>query len=280
MKKLFSLMRRFTHLLGIPEIRRGRLKKFKAACVETIPSRPEPDSLCIVVPCYSHASFLEPMFSSILAQSNAPDEVVFVVDASPDESYHILNTLIQKHQAAFAGKFILLNNQTNIGQAASINKAVEAAVSSLIMILNDDDYLMHDVVSIIKGIFSHNKNIFMIGGHCVLLKSESQLVAASKISGFDGNFNQLPLLLSSPEATKNYCNYNDINITHSGSTFFKGAWRYCGGYYSDKKRRVVPFSDRDFQLRLNSIFPLGIVPKDYPLSFWRDYTSVDSGIDS
>jgi hypothetical protein len=68
-------------------------------------------------------------------------------------------------------------------------------------------------------------------------------------------------------------------MTHSGSCFFKVAWEAVGGYQAVKAKRVVPFSDRDFQLRINAVWPVAVA-YETPLTLWREGSSVDAGINS
>jgi hypothetical protein len=59
----------------------------------------------------------------------------------------------------------------------------------------------------------------------------------------------------------------------------KTAWEAVGGYRVAKEQRVVPFSDRDFQLRINAIWPVAVA-YETPFSFWRRDASVDGGLNS
>jgi hypothetical protein len=68
-------------------------------------------------------------------------------------------------------------------------------------------------------------------------------------------------------------------MTHSGSCFFKVAWTAVGGYQVDKTQRVVPFSDRDFQMRVNAVWPVAVA-YETPLALWREGSSVDAGLNS
>jgi hypothetical protein len=68
-------------------------------------------------------------------------------------------------------------------------------------------------------------------------------------------------------------------MTHSGSCFLKSAWAVVGGYRPDKSERIVPYSDRDFQLRVNAVWPVAVA-YETPFSFWRNDSSLDSGRDS
>ena len=89
----------------------------------------------------------------------------------------------------------------------------------------------------------------------------------------------LELDIRQPADSFAYERYNDLNMTHSASCFRRDAWKAVGGYYSDARRRIVPFSDRDFQLRVNALFPVGVSPT-VAFSFWRTYSSVDAGRNS
>jgi hypothetical protein len=67
-------------------------------------------------------------------------------------------------------------------------------------------------------------------------------------------------------------------MTHSGMTVLRAAWAVVGGYRSDPRARVVPYSDRDFQLRVASLYPIAVI--DEPLVWWRSDSSVDAGVNS
>ena len=45
---------------------------------------------------------------------------------------------------------------------------------------------------------------------------------------------------------------------------------------TDKRKRVTPFSDRDFQLRVGALWPVAVATGT-PLAFWRNDSSVDAG---
>jgi hypothetical protein len=68
-------------------------------------------------------------------------------------------------------------------------------------------------------------------------------------------------------------------MTHTGSCFLNAAWEVVGGYAVDKRKRVVPFSDRDFQLRVASLWPVA-VSNATPFSLWRRDSSVDVELNS
>jgi hypothetical protein len=91
--------------------------------------------------------------------------------------------------------------------------------------------------------------------------------------------NGLSLTKHRPSDVVDYRSANDLNMTHSGCTFLKTAWERVGGYLTDKAARVVPFSDRDFQIRMNALYTVA-VSYEVPFAFWRTDSSVDRGLNS
>jgi len=264
-----------------PEVSQRKIKAFiKSNCDLVKPNfastnRP---SLAIVIPCYGHAPFLQEMFESIQRQTIPPNEVIFVVDRSPDNTLQILKGLVQENQSNSSSRFTILENESNLGQAASLNKGVEYSSSDLIMILNDDDYLMHDSIEVTHKILKKYPQAVLLGGHSLHFGGNS-LGSTPKLIQSICPVENIEIDLRLPNQVERYRKYNDINMTHSGSSFYKFAWKTIGGYYPDKSKRLVHFSDRDFQLRMNALFPVAL-SNITPLSCWRNDSSVDQGVNS
>jgi glycosyltransferase involved in cell wall biosynthesis len=269
-------------ILGMPEISGRKLRSFMnergtlsgSACIPG-----ERSSLALVVPCYGHAAYLGKMFESIVSQTRLPEQVIFVDDCSPDETWETLDKLISEKTIAQGPDFRLLRNSQNLGQAASLNLAVRAAETDLIMVLNDDDYLLHDAVEVMLHLFQRHGEVVLAGGHSLHFSGDWMLSGMPKKIAEIKQPGEIRLDVRYPEDVRHYRRCNDLNMTHSGSCFLKSAWETAGGYFPEKKKRLVPFSDRDFQLRVNSIFPVG-VSAEVPFSCWRRDSSVDDGKNS
>ena len=264
-----------------PEISQRKVRAFIKSKKDT----PKPylfnalnPQIAIVVPCYGHAPFLKEMFESIKRQTLAPDQVIFVVDYSPDSSIKILEELIREYQSQTNAELILLSNEKNLGQAASLNKGIEYSSCDLIMILNDDDYLMHDSIETAIQLLGKYPQAALLGGHSLHFSS-AQLANTPKVIQAICPLDRIEIDFRPAEKALQYRKYNDINMTHSGSCFYKSAWQAIGGYYPDKSERLVHFSDRDFQLRMNALFPVAL-SNITPLSCWRNDSSVDQGVNS
>lgn len=264
-----------------PEVSQRKIKRFlkQSARVEAhLFSAPSNPSIAIVVPCYGHASQIPEMFTSIAIQTRPADQVIFVIDQSPDNSLEILQGLIQNLPKSTAQNYLILINPSNIGQAASINYGVEHANADLIMVLNDDDYLMHDCIEIVLYIFSKHPEASLVGGHSLHFSSNQLENLPKTIKGIQEP-SSIKIDVRTPSHARQYRGYNDLNMTHSGSCFYKKVWKIAGMYYPDHSKRIVPFSDRDFQLRVNALFSVAL-SNDTPLSCWRNDASVDQGVNS
>ncbi len=264
-----------------PQISQRKIKHFieGSDITELINIRCSPDpTIAVIVPCFGHEQYLEEMFTCIINQTRRPDQVIFIDDKSPDKSSELLSRITESLDTDFRQIIRIINNEKNIGQSASINRGITAADTELILILNDDDYLMHDCIDTILQIFKRFPAAVMVGGTSLHFSGES-LNNMAKCIGESKKEQEISIDFREPDNVKQYSRYNDLNMTHSGSCFLKSAWKVVGGYYPDKSKRVAPYSDRDFQIRINSLFPVAI-SNITPLSLWRNDSSVDSGINS
>lgn len=264
-----------------PEVSQRKIRRYLDhvdIATALVLKRPKCPSLAIVVPCYGHAKQIPEMFASICRQTRPPEEIIFVVDRSPDKSGKLLEQLIASRQGCLSSSFRVIYNNANLGQAASINEGILCANSDLIMILNDDDYLMHDCIEIVLNIFSQYPEVALVGGDALQFSSHQLSYLKKSIKEIQAN-EPIQVEIRKPEAVAFYKKYNDLCMTHSASCFYKSAWEVAGRYYSDKTKRIVPFSDRDFQIRMNALFSVALVAST-PLSCWRNDASVDQGLNS
>ncbi|MEI6704039.1 MAG: glycosyltransferase family A protein [Deltaproteobacteria bacterium] len=278
--RLNSICRKVSRLFGTTEISQRRIRKFldTVSIVEPLRSEIPPVSVAVVIPCYGHSSFLVSTLESIANQSRHPDEVIAIDDCSPDQSSEVLEKELARLRERGNIRCTLLKNDRNRGQAFTLNRGIAAAGSELIMILNDDDYLMHDAVATQFELFERYTEAVMIGGTSIHFCGNEELELHPKTGRSIPGVEKVALSVSLPSDVRSFRHYNDLNMTHSGCCFLKSVWEKVGGYYSEKNKRLVPFSDRDFQLRVNALFPVA-VSNDVPFSFWRSDSSVDQGRD-
>jgi len=271
------LRRRPEGPINVPALRRELRKSGQRHPTSGHPTSGIPKNVTVIIPCYGHAPFLRACLDSILRQTRLPDEVVAVLDDSPDDSERIL--LEYRDLFVRAGVyFSTLKNIRNIGQAATINRGVQHASSELMMVLNDDDILFDDSIWLSLRHFEVSGPFALMGGSCVSF-SEDEVIADYESTALRRQ--TLGQITIHPRyAVERYSSVADFNITHSGMTFLKEAWKIAGGYQSRKSKRLVRHSDRDFQFRMNCYFPTAVLDDSLPLAFWRRGSSVDKGLNS
>ena len=238
-----------------------------------IPKRPHnfEKRVCIVVPCYKHAKYLKTTFKSIVGQTWRPFQVIFVNDCSPDNTQTILERFAQNSPQGVSCEILRLPRK--VGQNQAINFAIKSTEAEVIMGLDADDYLMHDALEVALRILRVHEDIFMIGATSFWFREDRDLSHwPTHIRDIAGS-REIEIKKWGPQDALKFKHFHDISMTHSSCTFFKCAWKEVGGYYPDVSKRVAIDNDKDFQMRVCSMFPIG-VSLEIPFAFWRRGSSV------
>ena len=257
----------------------AKLAKFiaeRAASTAVTPWAGSGTTIAIVIPCYGHARFLPRALESIAHQTVLPDQVIAIDDHSPDSTYQVLQDSVLS-LGLDATNVTIARNPANHGQCATLNQAIGHAKTDLIMIHNDDDYLMHDAVERATEMFRALPHIALLGTQAVYVYGELYLDNHKKRVADALITDQLEIDVRYPADVLKYRTARDLDMCHSGSTFRKEAWAAVGRYWPRRRDRLVLFSDRDFQLRVNALFPVAIV-RNAAFAFWRIDSSVDTGL--
>jgi GT2 family glycosyltransferase len=257
---------------GDPDRIRVRLQAFAATvspAVVAATARPERFELAIeiVIPCFNHGEFLADAFGSIETQTwtEAPLAVTFVDDNSTDGSREVMRALEARADEARLRVRTLVNGHS-LYQAGSLNRAIESSQSELFMILNADDMLTPDCLEVAVATYRRAGEIFMLGGSSLWFSDSRHLPPHVPVSA-----ERLELRVTRPPDVRRYTSLNDLNMTQSSCSFFRAAWSAVGGY-AQPSRRVCEYDDRDFQLRVASLFPVGVYD-EYPLAYYRTSSS-------
>lgn len=249
------------------------IHRFRKSIQIGIVQRPEnfQSSIEIVIPCYNHGAFLRKAFESICNQTyKGRLDLTFVNDASRDNSLEIMEEIKLSSKYLSHLTIRILNNKHNLSQGGSINRAIESSSNKLFIILNADDYLMHDCIETILNVYANHPDIFMLGATCVQFTDDAELDCYTRESKCD-----VMVRKYYPEDALKFDKPNSINMTQSSCSFFRVAWEIVGGY-KPLKERVCSYDDRDFQMRVCSVLPVGVL-ENYPLAFWRQGSSQKRG---
>jgi len=99
----------------------------------------------IITPCYNQQRFLPTLFKSLLDQTYENIELIFLDDASPDESWPIANTYEKALKAKFPNVH-METNQKNMGVLENLKKGCALATGEYMCYLEADDYYRHDKI--------------------------------------------------------------------------------------------------------------------------------------
>lgn len=97
------------------------------------------NKVTVIVPCYDVEKYLDGFLKSLEKQTLSDIRVIFVDDASKDNTRKILDKYCRKEE-----RYTLLYNETNKGAGYSRNRAIEQADSEYVAFLDADDIFPED----------------------------------------------------------------------------------------------------------------------------------------
>jgi GT2 family glycosyltransferase len=217
----------------------------------------------VIIPCYKHAHYLESAIKSVT--STVP---ITIVNDYPD---HLESRKIKRIIHNYLN-CKLIENSSNLGQGESINAAIRQSANNLFIILNADDVLLPYSINSILNSYKRNRSIFLLGGGSVWFSSDTTLRLGKFIPEI------LPyspvITTKTPTDALLFNHLNDLLMTMSSLSFTRNAWTNVGGFFPFQKR-VCSYDDRDFQMRVCSLMPIGVI--DEPLCFYRTNSSTGCG---
>lgn len=125
--------------------------------------------ISVIMAAYNSAKYLDESIDSILNQTFKDFEFIIINDASTDDSLKILQRIQEKYK-----KIILVNNEKNIGPAASRNIGFRMAKGKYIAILDADDVAVIDRLRIQYDFLEKNKDIFLVGGGAIKIDEKGR----------------------------------------------------------------------------------------------------------
>lgn len=123
-------------------------------------------TLTIFTPSYNRAYILPKLFESLQNQSNCDFEWLIIDDGSTDNTKDLVGEF--KQNAKFPIHYIYQENQ---GKHVAINLGVQKANGALFFIVDSDDYLSNDAISIMSDLFLKIKDDSFIAGIAVGYRS-------------------------------------------------------------------------------------------------------------
>ena len=120
--------------------------------------------ITVLTPTYNRASLLINLYQSLTKQDFDDFEWVIVDDGSTDTTTDIVDKFIQERKIV-----ITYIQQLNGGKHKALNRGVKEAKGELILIVDSDDSLPQNSLSIIQRYYLDIKDNPLIGGICGLM---------------------------------------------------------------------------------------------------------------
>jgi len=100
----------------------------------------KPMKVSIIVPVYCAERDIAECAESLLSQTHADTEYIFVDDCSPDRSVGLLREVVSLHPER-AGSVVMLRNKRNLGSGLTRDVALKSATGDYVMFVDSDDIL-------------------------------------------------------------------------------------------------------------------------------------------
>ncbi len=116
-------------------------------------------SITVIIPLYNKEHYVLRAVQSLLEQTQQPDQIIIINDASTDNSVAVLQPILTANQSLME----LVHNETNKGVSYTKNVGISKASSDYIMFLDaDDSYDIH-FIELVKKETTNNsqQNIFI-----------------------------------------------------------------------------------------------------------------------
>ena len=142
----------------------------------------------VVMPAYNSEKYIEESIESIINQSYKKWELIIVEDCSTDDTMK----KIQKYK--YLDNIRVIKNDSNMGIAYSTNKAINYSIGKYIALIDDDDVSLPDRLQLQVDYLSKHTNIDILGGRCITIDSNGNLITYGDEPKSNPNFIRAELL--------------------------------------------------------------------------------------
>lgn len=144
----------------------------------------------VLVPVYGVERYIGRCVDSLMRQTYADIEYIFVDDCTPDGSIDVLRSVIERYPKR-KDSVKIIRHDRNRGQAAARNTAVVAATGSFVLYVDSDDWVEPDIVEqLVTRQLSTDAD--MVGCGQTVHRGEEE---TDRIEAYDGDGSKLARLM-------------------------------------------------------------------------------------
>lgn len=176
-------------------------------------------TVSLIIPCYNYGHFAAEAIESALAQTNPPDEILFIDDASSDDSVEVAKR--------YEPRIRVERNAANLGAVANFNRAVSLTRGDYVCLLGADNRFRSDYVEKTKAVLDAHADVGIAYTHFALFGQKAAIEAwragADPHPSVPGIFlRKFPAQPKKPIEEENYI--------HGSSMYRRNAYLEAGGY--------------------------------------------------
>jgi glycosyltransferase involved in cell wall biosynthesis len=125
--------------------------------------------ISVMIPAYDAESFIGPAIESVLCQDFKDYEICVIDDASQDRTAEVVKSYLDDNRVEY------VRNEHNLGLTRNWNRCLQLSTGSLVQILQADDLIDSDYLSIVTGIFDTMPSAGFVAATCRHIDSHGQV---------------------------------------------------------------------------------------------------------
>jgi len=147
-----------------------------------IAGTPARERVSVVLATFNGAQFLEEQLESLVQQTQLPDELIAVDDASTDGTQEILQEFARR--APFPVELVL--QEYRVGTSPNFEEGIVRSSGEIIAICDQDDRWRPDKIAVMASRMAREPDVLMAFSDAVLIDAEGKRIGGSRwrVSGF------------------------------------------------------------------------------------------------
>lgn len=179
-------------------------------------------TVSLIIPCYNYGHLAAEAIESALLQTYPPDEILFIDDASSDNSVEVARR--------YEPRIRVEVNAKNLGVVENFRKAVELTSGDYIVFLGADNRFRSDYVEQCKAILDAHPEVGVVYTHFVLFGDRARAEAAR--TGAQAHPIAPDIFIHKFPAHPQH-SIREGNYIHGSSMYRRVAYQQAGGYRTD-----------------------------------------------
>ncbi len=186
-------------------------------------TRLQETTVTLIIPCYNYGHLVAEAIESALLQTYPPDEILFIDDASSDNSVEVARR--------YETQIRIEVNEKNLGVVKNFRKAVEMTSGDYICFLGADNRFRSDYIEKTKAVLDANSDVGIAHTHYALFGSRASIVGLESGAKPHPMFPDI-FLKEFPDYIPNH-DIRNGNYVHGSSMYRRIAYEQAGGYIED-----------------------------------------------